>query len=200
MSVRMLSLWFRFLALRHALLFFVILLLTRSRRHHAESSGNFVRLLWHPCSLHGDCAPWLAETASWKLHPQFCFRVAAREITKEDPSPRSTLRVARDINACLSVTGNLWVMIGTLLYVSGSYGRHSKLKNTEYILGFPTRMEYFIMLEIHHSGRKPSISRLRYTILAGNLNIMLEIHHSGREPSISCLRYTILAGNPRYHA
>ena len=32
------------------------------------------------------------------------------------------------------------------------------------------------------------------------LDIMLEIHHSGREPSISCLRYTILVGNPLYHA
>ena len=42
------------------------------------------------------------------------------------------------------------------------------------IRGFPTRMVYLYY-----------ISCLRYTILVGNPQyIMLEIHHSGREPSI----------------
>ena len=54
--------------------------------------------------------------------------------------------------------------------------------------GFLTKMVY-----LHY------ISRVSDQKGVSLLYIMLEIHHSGWKPSISCLRYTILVGNPHMH-
>ena len=50
------------------------------------------------------------------------------------------------------------------------------ISNTCIYRGFPTRMEY----------------------LCNDNRYIVEIYHSGRKPSLSCLRYTILVGNTRY--
>ena len=42
----------------------------------------------------------------------------------------------------------------------------------------------YIMLEIHHSGREPSISRVPDQNGLSLLYAIFEIHHSGGEPSI----------------
>ena len=42
----------------------------------------------------------------------------------------------------------------------------------------------YIIVEIHHSGRKPSISRVPGQNGVSLLYVMLEIHHSGQKPSI----------------
>ena len=83
--------------------------------------------------------------------------------------------------------------MGHLSVRVGDSSRRSEeiVKNLELCL-WKRLLLLLLMVYLHY------ISRVLDQNGVSLLYIVLEIHHSGQEPSITCLKYTILARNPRY--